>query len=70
MHGQNHIKSASFLCECDYKNVESNTEVRSCNHCFSGKAMSITQPVRASVALIIQHALNDKHQHNALHTQQ
>jgi len=34
---------------------------RSCNHCCSGKAMSITQPVCAFVALAIQHAMRMHH---------
>ena len=33
------------------------TEVRLCNHCCSGKAISITYSERVFVALSIQHAL-------------
>jgi hypothetical protein len=35
--------------------VQGNTDARSCNHCCSGKAMSIVQPVCVFVALGIQH---------------
>jgi hypothetical protein len=37
--------------------VERNNEARSCNHCCSGKAMSITYSESMSVALGIQHAM-------------
>jgi hypothetical protein len=37
--------------------VQRNTEARTCNHCCSGKAMSITQTVCVFVALGIQHAM-------------
>jgi hypothetical protein len=37
------------------------TEARSCNHCCSGKAKSITQVVCAFVALVIQHAMSMRH---------
>jgi len=33
----------------------------SCNHCCSEKAMSVTQPVCAFVALGIQHAMRMRH---------
>jgi hypothetical protein len=36
-------------------------EARSCNHCCSKKATSITQPVCAFVALGIQHAMRMSH---------
>jgi len=38
-------------------NVQRNIEVRSCNHCCSGKAMSITYCECVFVALVIQHAM-------------
>jgi len=37
--------------------VQRNTEARSCNHCCSGKAMSVTKLVCGFVALSIQHAM-------------
>ena len=36
--------------------VQSNIEVRSCNHCYRGKAITITYSECESVALVIQHA--------------
>jgi len=41
--------------------VQRNIEARSCNRCFSGKAMRITHPVCAFVALSIQHAMRMCH---------
>jgi hypothetical protein len=38
-----------------------NNEARSCNHCCSGKTISITQPVCAFVALVIQYAMRMHH---------
>jgi len=38
-------------------NVERKTKARSCNHCFSGKAISITYCECVFVALGIQHAM-------------
>jgi hypothetical protein len=38
-------------------NVERNIEARSCDHCCSGKAISITYSECASIALIIQRAM-------------
>jgi hypothetical protein len=38
-----------------------NTEVCSCNHCCSGKAISITYPVCVFVALGIQHTTHTCH---------
>ena len=37
--------------------VESNIEARSCNHCCSGRAVSVTYCERVFVALGIQHAM-------------
>ena len=37
------------------------TQVRSCNHCCSRKAMSITQPACAFVALGIQYSMCMRH---------
>jgi len=34
-----------------------NIEARSCNHCCSGKAVSITYSENVFVALVIQHAV-------------
>ena len=39
--------------QCKYK---SNSEGRSCNHCCSGKVISITHSAHAFVALGVQHA--------------
>ena len=41
--------------------VNLNIEARPFNHCCSGKAMSITQPVCVFVALVIQHAMRKHH---------
>jgi len=41
--------------------VQRNTEVRSCNHCCSGKAISIAYSECLSVALVIQHAMRVRH---------
>jgi hypothetical protein len=38
-----------------------NTEALSCNHCWCGKAMSITQSECVFVALVIQHAMRMGH---------
>ena len=35
-----------------------NIEARSCNHCYSGKAISITYSECVSVSLVIQHAMS------------
>jgi hypothetical protein len=37
--------------------VQRNIEARLCNHCCSGKAMSITHSERVLLALGIQHAM-------------
>jgi len=37
--------------------IQHNMEVRSCNHCYSGEAISITYYECMCVALIIQHAV-------------
>jgi hypothetical protein len=44
--------------QCTYKR---NIEARSCNHCCSGKAISITYSVCVYVALGIQHAIRMRH---------
>ena len=41
--------------------VYRNTEARSCNHCCSGKAVSVTYSECAFVALIIHHAKRMRH---------
>ena len=41
--------------------VQRTIEARYCNHCCSGKAMSITQPERVAVALGTQHAMRMRH---------
>jgi len=41
--------------------VQRNTETRSCNHCCSGKAISIAYAECVSVALVIQHAMRMRH---------
>jgi len=38
-----------------------NTEERSCSHCWSGKAISITHSECVIVALVIQHAVSMRH---------
>jgi len=38
-----------------------NIEARLCNHCCSGKTISITQPVCLFVALFIQYAMRMHH---------
>jgi hypothetical protein len=41
--------------------VQRNIEARSCNNCYSGKAISITQSQCVFVALCIQHAMRMCH---------
>ena len=41
--------------------VERNNEARSCNHCRSGKAVSITYSECLFIALAIQHAMRMRH---------
>ena len=41
--------------------IQRNTEVHLCNHCCSGKAVSITYSECTSVALVIQHAKSIRH---------
>jgi len=41
--------------------VERNNDVRSCNRCCSGEAMSITYSEGAFVALGIQHVMRMRH---------
>jgi len=41
--------------------VERNTEARLCNHCCSGKAITITHPESVLLALRIQHASRMRH---------
>jgi hypothetical protein len=47
--------------------VQCNTEALSCNHCYNGKAMSVTYSecvnvcARACAALYIQHAMRMRH---------
>ena len=41
--------------------VQHNTEENSCNHCCSGRAVSITHSECMFVALCIQHAMRMRH---------
>jgi hypothetical protein len=41
--------------------VQRNTEVRSCNHCYREKAISITYSECVFLALVIQHAIRMRH---------
>jgi len=40
--------------------VQRDTEMRSCNHCCSGKAIGIAYPECVSVALVIQHEMRTR----------
>jgi hypothetical protein len=42
-------------------NVQRNSEARSCNHCYSGKVISITHSECACVAVGTQHAMRMRH---------
>jgi hypothetical protein len=46
-----------FMDEQDSRCTCNITELRSCSHCYSGKARSITYSESAFVALGIQHAI-------------
>jgi hypothetical protein len=50
----NHKKEAAIY-------VQLNTEAPSCNHCCSGKAISITYSEYVYLALGIQHAMHTRH---------
>ena len=41
--------------------VQRDIEVRSCNHCWSGKAISVTYSANVFVALRIQHVTRTRH---------
>jgi hypothetical protein len=41
--------------------VQRKIEMRSCNHCYSGKAISITYSESVFVALGMQHAMRMRH---------
>ena len=46
-------------------NVQCNIEWRLCNHCCSGKAITIIQPECVCVALGMQHAMDIHHLHHS-----
>ena len=52
---------ASKTSEAKYVQVYLNSEARSCNHCYSGKAVSITPTACVFIALGIQHAMRMRH---------
>jgi len=52
---------ALLACARQAMHVQRNTETRSCNHCCSGKAISIAYSECVSVALVIQHEMRTRH---------
>jgi len=56
-------RSDKFLKETKRQTVylKRNTEVRSCNHCYRGKTISIAYSECVFVAIVIQHAMRMRH---------
>ena len=55
------VKNKEMKCSKAGNGVNCNLQVRSCNHCCSGKAISITYCECVFVALGIQHAMHTRH---------
>jgi hypothetical protein len=55
-----HFPSRASPCAIAFQ-LDSNTEVRSCNHRCSGQEMSITYPEHLFLALVIQHVMSLRH---------
>jgi hypothetical protein len=56
-----HKYNSKILATKQAENLCHNSEVLSCNHCCSGKAVNITYSEWAFVALFIKHAIRMRH---------